>query len=116
MKSRLGFVSNSSSSSFICYNSDISVEQAEEILRELLDFYDRFINEPTGCGGVIYEDVFHVEKSSGVGYDKAGAGVKDIYVHPAGALVIKSASDNSIPYLLTDWIEERFNARRIEGI
>jgi hypothetical protein len=115
MKIRMGFVSNSSSSSFICYNPTVTVEQASELLHQLLDSYYKFFGDEEERRS--FEDVFQEPFiSNGKLNETSTTWEGDAYNPPKGALVINSASDNSVPYLLNEWIEERFRAEGHHGI
>ena len=105
MKIRSGFVSNSSSESFICRTKD-SIESVEKQIKKLLSFY----NEWEGRN-LQYKKVYYVQKIT----EELIEDVKDFeYQVPEDAtLAINSVSDNSIPYELFEFIESKFNAYRV---
>lgn len=90
MKTRKGFVSNSSSSSFII-NEDMTVEQAREIMEKL----EQALPELIGT--------WIIEEVSPYWYDE----------QYNGRFAVKSIGDNSIPYYLFDIIEEKLNTYRM---
>jgi len=107
MKKRMGFVSNSSSSSFIC-DTKMSSEEAKDKLVILLDFYNEF-NDEDLCFESVFDEPFIATKEyaeSGLAKYHSGIATAE------GKLVIESATDNSIPYSLFDMIESKFNATR----
>ena len=111
MKFRKGFVSNSSSSSFVC---DISlspekvVEQLHTILHHFGQIMDRDYEYSDVFGEVFstseevpYSEISYIE------YCRATRGdLKD-------KVIIRSQGDNTIPYEMFDLIKNRFNAFRI---
>lgn len=112
MKIRQGFVSNSSSSSFICHTK-LSIDEVNEILQEMLDFYNKIYNDEKQFHDVFdytrkldTEDIVNWNKDYGEYYCKLDE--DDI-----GAINIRSCYDNSIPYTLFDFICEKFNGHRI---
>lgn len=101
MKVRKGFVSSSSSSSFIC-NTELSAEEVEVQLREMLKAFGILMGKEYN-----YEKVFspvrqEVERYSHF-YDRK---------MKATDVIIDSLSDNTIPYEMWDSIQSRFNATR----
>jgi hypothetical protein len=104
MKYRLGFVSNSSSEAFIC-RVDMCPGEIKENLLELLNFYNKF----TG-GHDSFEDMFEEPRSAteedismlSSYYSGADEEVK-------GKMMIFSASDNTIPYSMFEFIEQKFD-------
>jgi len=114
MKIRKGFVSNSSSSSFIC-QVDISTERALEILEKILSCFNDVFGIDRG-----FHDVFKVPFIAEEGYLKDWIIEDPQYEYEnnnirsaPGKLVIESAGDNSIPYCLFGLLEDRFDAIRI---
>lgn len=119
MKIRNGFVSNSSSSCFICnYPADNkSIQDVTVKLKEMVSFYNSMFEQKYS-----YEDVFQDPRkptardiellSDYIGYYGEGelriksGEVKD-------KLVIFDADDNSIPYELWEIICGVFSAERI---
>jgi len=118
MKIRNGFVSNSSSEAFIC-NTKKTPEKITEELKELL----RVHNKMTG-GNDSFDEVFDdvgLATESDVGYlgnwldaDKEYGVYSRFHGNDVkGKLIIRSASDNTIPYSLFELIEEAYDAYRI---
>jgi len=123
MKIRQGFVSNSSSSSFIC-SSTLSVKEAEEKLKAMVTFY----NELYGTAHQ-FEDVF--QKPFKITKDKKSKeylgyiadwifGENPQYVRCVkekkdmnGKLIINGSEDNSVPYELFELIENFFSGTRV---
>jgi len=106
MKARTGFVSNSSSSSFIC-STDKTPEEVKEILIEILKTY----NKVTGDQSLEFEDAFEH-----IFYGDANYNAQLSYysnMDTTDKVVITSAGDNSIPWCLFDLIEYVFHARRV---
>ncbi len=116
MKQRKGFVSNSSSSSFIINSNeysenvtDFTVEEVDSLLVELLDFYNRFFDT-----NLDPNDTFMVYEHKGNPHE----GWEDYYqdlkeTSEKKRIFIDSIGDNTIPYTLFDWIEEKFNCSRL---
>jgi hypothetical protein len=107
MKLREGHVSNSSSSSFICRTRK-TPEQVEKILKTMLNHYNALTTK-----NLDFADVFkkpYVASKSGIHtmWQDHFADFKTC----AGRVVIDSVEDNSIPYVLEEIIEERFDATR----
>jgi len=106
MKLRLGFVSNSSSSCFIC-NTDKTEEEIVDYLKKLLDIY----NEGVGTS-YTFEECFKPIRVGGE-CDEKELNNWDEQVNALGKVLIESEDDNSIPYQLFEIIEEAFDATRI---
>lgn len=104
MKIRQGFVSNSSSSSFVC-NTNLSIDEVKEKLKSLLEFYNEFCKED-----LEFDKIFGF---IGLSQDKCED--SDYYTDEIGKdkFVICSKNDNSIPYELWDFIEKKFDAFRV---
>lgn len=109
MKVRNGFVSNSSSSSFICGDNDLSVEKVKEKLKILLDFYNTFYDRQEKFKNVFgyigLSESYHDDDD----YDTSW------YISEIGKdkFVICSNGDNSIPYDIWEFIEQGFDAHRV---
>ncbi len=106
MKTRQGFVSNSSSSSFIC-DVAMTPQAVEAELHKMLDAY----NETHGYG-LLFEDVFSTPY---IATESTHEGWQEYYPQlgkSSGKIVIDSVEDNSIPYDLFDEIERKFKATR----
>jgi len=116
MKLRKGFVSNSSSSSFIC-DTKMPLEEVEKTLREFVEFYNKHL-QTEYSSPIDYDKAFDTPF-----YDTDGKWDKEMndwfsdgYGHKPkvkGQLIINSSEDNSIPYELFDMIENKFNGQRI---
>jgi hypothetical protein len=117
MKIRNGFVSNSSSSCFICNDDgtgkDYTVEEAMGILQEMVDFHNKTLkdDECDESFDEIFGDIYIGEK----GFKGCLLGWEDYYNidDTYGKLIISSCSDNTIPWYMQELIEEKFNARRL---
>ena len=110
MKIRNGFVSNSSSESFLC-RTNYTVEETKNILQKMLDFYNEIFKIE-----LTFEDVFVMPYISTKEYledMKDYDSYLNFKENDVGRVVIDSMSDNSIPYPLFDMIEEKFDAERI---
>lgn len=87
MKLRNSFVSNSSSSSFIC-NTDLSVDQIKGYIQRLLDVHNE-----------IQEYQYKID------------GFMEIYAtDKKGKVVIEELGDGSIPYMIKEFIRSDLNA------
>jgi hypothetical protein len=138
MKIRDGFVSNSSSSSFICL-SKVSAKTAETRLRALLDVYNFLMSGK--CDKYVFEKTFQTpfvvnshdkrskeykEQMEGWIFDKDSP-YKNVRVGNSfgassvigkesdlnGKLIINSVDDNTIPCSLYELIEEAFDGSRL---
>ena len=124
MKIRSGFVSNSSSEAFILSKEHVDVEKIEADLRKLLALH----SELTG-GGYIFEEVFQQPKKitdlkneyfySWIEYDRKpdrDAWHRQTYSRDdelKDRIVVYSASDNTIPYPLVEYITSLYNGERL---
>jgi hypothetical protein len=120
MKIRNGFVSNSSSSCFVCnpiggtndYNKDYknyTVEEATEILRKMLDFYNDIFDRDLKFDKAFGEIKIAEEEDIKFLKDWDDSWTRD---RVEGKLLICSACDNTIPYELFDFISTKFHAWR----
>ena len=123
MKIRNGFVSNSSSSSFIC-DTKLSVEEVKELLEKMVYFFNEMFKDCDESSYMKYafskpfdemfgsvkkltrKDINTWNKDYGEYYGKWD----DSYI---GKINIRGRSDNSIPSDIFDLIERRFEACRI---
>jgi hypothetical protein len=106
MKFRTGFVSNSSSSSFIC-GEGITKEQAIEFMQKIIS-----ANEENDFWGKFSEDDYYI-----IELDKHTA--KDFngtFKNFVGRVLIMSTDDNSIPSDIHDLIERKLGAERFHGV
>lgn len=107
MKIREGFVSNSSSSSFVC-STDMSVDEVREKLEKMVEFLNDFND-----GFLTFDDVFRDPFIADEEYCSGEwADYYPTIKNSKGKMIIESAGDNSIPYEMFDLIEDRFNAVR----
>ena len=111
MKVRTGFISNSSTSCFICGRwgkLDYSIEEIVKIRKKMVDFYNdleetnRTFNDVFEMPTMADEKDFDLLK----GWDVAKKEIE-------GNILIYGASTNSIPYMLFEMIMQKFNAERV---
>jgi hypothetical protein len=108
MKVRSDFVTNSSSSCFIC-NTSKTPNEVKEVLEKMLEIYN-FSCERNLQFHDVFDDPYYYEKNM-IPKDNTyawGYECKD----NIGKVLIMSAGDNSIPYALWELIEEAFDAYR----
>lgn len=113
MKTRNGFVSNSSSSSFIC-DTGMSLEKVKEALEAIRKVATLLkINDPTDYYGEMWEEPFIADQK----YVERMEWWLDYYnkspSEVVGKIIINSVSDNTIPYVLHELIENGFDADRM---
>jgi hypothetical protein len=111
MKIRKCFVSNSSTSCFICgiySDCKYSIEEIVEILKKMLNFYNDMEES-----SLSFDDVFETpriaekEDKKTLGYYNVSEDRVD------NKILILGADDNSVPWCLFEMIEHKFNAERI---
>ena len=111
MKIRTGFVSNSSSSSFIC-DTSMSLAEVDKKLRIMYNFAKEF--DFFGYESLDFEDMFNEPFIATKKYEREMQ--KDWGSAPLeieGKIIINGNSDNSIPYTLFEVIQDVFKATRI---
>lgn len=120
MKIRNGFVSNSSSSCFVCnpmggisdYAKDYknyTVEEAKEILRKMLGFYNEILGEDLEFDKVFGDIKIAEEEDIKFLKEWDEHWVRE---RVEGKLLICSSCDNTIPYELFEFISTKFHAWR----
>ncbi|MHA1468964.1 MAG: hypothetical protein ACTSSP_00230 [Candidatus Asgardarchaeia archaeon] len=109
MKIRTGFISNSSSSSFLC-RGNFTPEEAKDILQETLDFYNKMCGTDKTFGSVFEEPRLGTKADFKFYSEDWEIGVIEEEV--VGHLIINGCDDNSIPYELFYLIERKFDAQR----
>lgn len=114
MKIRNGFVSNSSSSSFIIntqseYYNDLSIEDVTDIMDKLLEVVKIYKD--------IQDNVYTIEllpNNSKIIKKRKEYGYEDhIEVIDNQIIYIESTDDNSIPYFIQQFLEDELNATRL---
>ena len=119
MKIRKGFVSNSSSSSFVCnhYESEYNKMKKfdkEEILRQLRIMHRFVIELGIRTKDCKFEDMFgEVRKATKGDIKELNEGWSCNFKYNEQMFLINSTSDNSIPSELFNLIESGFNAERV---
>jgi hypothetical protein len=117
MKTRLGFVSNSSSSSFVCNvnmyegRKKVTLDEVIKKTHQIFDFVKAM--------GIIdsnakFEDIFQeprIADKEAIRYLNEGWNSKIGY--KKDLILVNSADDNSIPYEIFDLISDVFNAKRV---
>lgn len=103
MKIRNGFVSNSSTSSFICDTNDT----LEEVRRKMEAIAQLAAELDIKCGYI----VFKADKDYAKGWEEYYPEIVD--ARNCQHIVIEGTTDNSIDYALHNFIEKIFNAERI---
>ena len=109
MKTRLCFVSNCSSSSFVC-TSEHTKEEVTKWLEFLTDFWTEW-----SMLNVDFLDMFELPFEATKSYIREMNNDWGPLYQPIqeGQIIIESYRDNSIPYELFDLIERKFEAFRI---
>jgi len=115
MKIRLGFVSNSSSSSFVCNyyrkKTEYTTEETKEILQKILDFYND-IYEQTLSFEKVFEEPYIGSQKDVDGLDDFFGTEYPRHERANGKIIINNQKENSIPHMLFGIIESKFNAER----
>lgn len=114
MKLRYGFVSNSSSSSFIC-DTNLTLDEVKEKLVKMVDFYNDIFGFDTSFSSIfksptLVDDEFIDNALKYLGNNQHI--IKKV-IGKQGKVLINSASDNSIPYFMIILIETLFNTNVI---
>ena len=113
MKIRTGFISNSSTSCFIC-DTPLTVRQVEKKLKQMVEAYyeidpEDFMEGYGGYRSVIGDIHRATEEDARLlrGWD-SGMSFKKI----KGKIIVMGANDNSVPWGLIPSIEKVLNAER----
>ena len=116
MKTRDGFVSNSSSSCFVCNTlkyrtKTIALDEVEEKAKIIFDFASKIgLLEPN----VTYHDVFMEPRKATEDFiAELNADLDAGLTYNPDMIILQSAKDNSIPWSLFELIEDIFHATRI---
>ena len=103
MKIRKGFVSNSSTSSFIV--SKYNVHYVRNNLMHLMDFFNEYFEMDYKFDDLF--NIFNIDDNYKTEMEDWG------YIVPKDAkTIIESTDDNSIPHLMFELIEQKFNTTR----
>ena len=110
MKIRASFVTNSSSGCFVCFGEGLTVEGVKKDLEVILGFYNSFFDRSREFHDVFEEPVIAVYA------DQARINHHLIYRGPEyarddikGKIIIYTADDNSVPSVLENILDEKFN-------
>jgi hypothetical protein len=106
MKFRTGFVSNSSSSSFIC-GEGITKEQAISFMQKIIS-----TNEENDFFDSLTEDDYYIIELDKYTTKDYGERFKNF----VGRVLIMSTDDNSIPSDVHSLIENKLNAEYFHGV
>lgn len=105
MKIRLGFVSNSSSESFVI-STNKTPEEIRQELQAILDLHNRVKGQ-----SLVFEEVFQEPFMGSTAYDEDMAdweyGIKS-----QGKIVVESTYDNTIPWGVMEFMERTYDCRR----
>ena len=113
MKIRNGFVSNSSSSSFLINARDYNVEDIKYYIEKLLDAENFIRKSDISIDDIcnikyinsveyIFDEAFKYEHNSYLGKDHQRYIKRKSENYPRGAILVDSISDNSIPWHIQD--------------
>jgi len=114
MKIRNGFVSNSSSASFVCGEnfSAKDIENIKKALQDLLKFYNTFFNDNLEFKN-IFKKPKQIEQNDLEILEQFDEYVNNYFKNINDRIIIYSKDDNSIPYSLFDLITQKFDAYHI---
>lgn len=109
-------ITNSSSELFIC-DSKKSVIMIKELLQKVLDLYFESTDDSypySKSFDDIFGRIFIIDRENQRGIVETLRGF-DAYHNQKliGKVAVYSASDNTIPWAVQQWIEDVFNAKRI---
>jgi hypothetical protein len=118
MKIRYGFVSNSSSSSFICNARYMDLDGVESISKEEISekahkLFDFIVDMKLAIGVLAFDDIFKEPFKATKKYIKYLNGWNADIKYSKDLIILESAYDNSIPSCMFEVIEELFHAYRI---
>ena len=111
MKFRKDFVTNSSSSCFVC-DTKRPVGDVKFELKKMLDFYNSTFGSNLTFDEVFQEPFVYTEDMLPKTREKKKYSWDYEEEETVGKVIIMSADDNSIPYELFDMIESKFKAWR----
>ena len=107
MKIRAGFISNSSTSSFVCDIKDKALVDSK--MRKIIEFW----NEISGCTYALdCYTIFKVDKEYIKKINDEWEFPDKLFKDDLGKIVIEGKQDNSMPYQTFEIIENVFNAHR----